>query len=281
MKKKLLVQPFLKWAGGKRQLLSELRKYIPIYDTYYEPFTGGGALLFDIQPRNAVINDINYQLYNCYNVIKNSVDELIEDLKKYNNNEEFYYLIRDLDRQEGYREYTSVQMASRIIYLNKTCYNGLFRVNSQGQFNVPFGKYKNPKIIDEPVLIAVNNYLTSNNVKILNEDFEQCVQTANKGDFIYFDPPYDPISDTSSFTGYSINGFGKAEQDRLKNVFVTLDKRGCKVLLSNSNTDFIKSLYKDYNIVTVSANRNINSVGTGRGKIDEVLVMNYDKTNKK
>lgn len=277
MTKNKLAQPFLKWAGGKRQLLPEIRKYIPKkINTYYEPFLGAGAVLFDIQPKKAVINDINTELINTYIAIRDHVDELINDLKKHMNEKEYFYAIRDLDRKEEFKKLSLVERASRIIYLNKTCFNGLFRVNSQGHFNVPFGKYKNPQIVNEIVLRAVHNYLNSNDITILNVDFEKAVENAKKGDFIYFDPPYDPVSDTSSFTGYSLYGFDKDDQIRLRDLFVELDKRGCKVLLSNSATDFIKDLYKDFHIEVVSANRNINANASRRGKIDEVLVMNYE-----
>lgn len=271
-----LAQPFLKWAGGKRQLLPEIRKYIPgKMRTYYEPFIGAGAVLFDIQPKKAIINDVNIELVNLYQVIKDHVDELIEDLKKHRNNSEYFYHIRDLDRTEQYQELTPIERASRVIYLNKTCFNGLFRVNSQGQFNVPFGKYKNPNIVNEIVLRAVHHYLHSNHITILHQDFEEVLETAKKGDFVYLDPPYDPVSDTSSFTGYSLDGFSKDDQRRLNYTFVELDKRGCNVLLSNSATDFIKDLYEGFHFEVVSASRNINSNASGRGKIDEVLVRNY------
>lgn len=277
MAKNKVVQPFLKWAGGKRQLLPEIRKYIPKrINTYYEPFIGAGAVLFDLQKKKAVINDVNSELVNTYNVIKNNIDELIEDLQKHENEQDYFYEIRDLDRKPEYNDLTEIERASRLIYLNKTCFNGLFRVNSQGQFNVPFGKYKNPNIVNEIVLRAVHQYLVNNEVEILNGDFAQAVTNAKKGDFVYFDPPYDPVSDTSSFTGYALNGFGKEEQERLRDLFVDLDKRGCKVLLSNSATDFIKDLYKDFHIEIVGASRSINSVSSKRGKIDEVLVMNYE-----
>ncbi|PAC34309.1 DNA methyltransferase [Caldifermentibacillus hisashii] len=282
MTKSRVIQPFLKWAGGKRQLLPEIRKYIPKrMGTYYEPFLGGGAVLFDLQPKKAVINDINSELINTYLVIKNNVDELIEDLRKHENTSDYYYKIRDLDRDKNrFSKLSDVEKASRLIYLNKTCFNGLFRVNSQGQFNVPFGRYKNPNIVNEFVLRAVSHYLNNNEVKILNGDFADAVSSAKKGDFVYFDSPYDPVSETASFTGYTLGGFNKDEQIRLRDLFVDLDKRGCKVLLSNSATDFIKDLYKDYHIEIVSATRNINSIATKRGKIDEVLVMNYEQNFK-
>lgn len=276
-KNKLLLSPFLKWAGGKRQLLPEIRKYIPKkYNTYYEPFVGAGAVLFDLQPNKVVINDINSELINTYKVIQNNIDDLIVELRKHKNDPDHFYKIRDLDRSEDFEKLTSIEKSSRLIYLNKTCFNGLFRVNSQGQFNVPFGKYKNPQIVNEAVLRAVHNYLNTANVTILNEDFEKALSKAKKGDFIYIDPPYDPLSNTSSFTGYNLDGFNRDDQERLRDVFEELDKRGCKVLLSNSATDFIKDLYKDYHIEIVSASRNINSIASKRGKIDEVLVMNYE-----
>ncbi len=282
MKKNKLLQPFLKWAGGKRQLLPIIRKYIPQkYGTYYEPFIGAGAVLFDIQPTVGMINDSNTELINCYKVIRDSIDELVLDLRQYKNEKEYYYAIRDLDRDANFKRLDPIRRASRIIYLNKTCFNGLFRVNSAGQFNVPFGSYNNPKILDEIVLKAVHHYLATKNIQIMNVDFEQSVKDAKKGDFIYFDPPYDPVSDTSSFTGYDVNGFGKNEQKRLRDVYKKLSDKGCFVLLSNSATDFILDLYKDFSIITVAASRNINSIATGRGKIDEVLVMNYDCFNKK
>ncbi len=275
--KNLLVKPFVKWAGGKRQLISTLKEHLPKdYNTYYEPFIGGGALLFELQPETGVINDRNIELINCYRVIKNSVEELIEDLKKHKNTEEYYYRMRGWDRKKSYKTKTPIEKASRIIYLNKTCYNGLFRVNSQAQFNVPFGRYKNPNILDQEVLRGVSKYFNNNHVQILRSDFSQAVETAEKGDFIYFDPPYDPVSDTASFTGYAMNGFNRDEQERLKATVDELNQRGCKVLLSNSYTDFIVDLYKDYKRVKISALRAINSNARKRGKVDEILVKNYE-----
>ena len=275
-----LVKPFVKWAGGKRQLVPTiLANHLPKnynLQTYYEPFIGGGALLFSLQPKKAVINDSNAELINCYKIIKNSLDELIEDLKNHKNNEYYYYDIRDWDREKNFKSKTEVQRASRIIFLNKTCYNGLFRVNSQGQFNVPFGKYKNPNILDIAVLKAVNKYLNENQVRILNSDFQEAVKDAKGGDFIYLDPPYDPVSETASFTGYDVNGFNKQEQRRLKEVFDDLNSRGCHILLSNACTEFIEDLYKDYPHTKISAIRAINCNGKKRGKVDEILVKNYE-----
>jgi DNA adenine methylase len=281
MKKKALIKPFLKWAGGKRQLLDSLIENMPSKLSknycYYEPFLGGGALFFEIQPQNAVISDSNLELINCYQVIRDEVEILIEDLKKHFNNEDYYYKIRDWDRQDDFKNKSSVERCSRIIFLNKTCYNGLFRVNSQGQFNVPFGRYKNPNFLEEGVLRGISQYLNSANIKIIKLDFEEAVKSAKKGDFVYFDPPYDPISNTASFTGYDMHKFDQSQQERLKQVCDKLTSIGCKVLLSNSDTTFIRKLYQDkYKIVSVYANRAINSNPSCRGKITELLIKNYE-----
>jgi DNA adenine methylase len=282
LKRNPLVQPFLKWAGGKRQLLSEIRKYIPNkFNNYFEPFIGGGAVLFDLQPKNAFVNDANGELINLYNVIKTSPDKLIKAAREHRNTEEYFYQLRSQDRDKSFTKLSAVERASRIIFLNKTCYNGLFRVNSQGQFNVPFGNYANPVIVDEVVIRAVSRYLGEAQIELTNCDFEDAVASAKKGDFVYLDPPYDPISDTSSFTGYSLGNFGKNEQQRLKDACDDLTRRKCKVIQSNSATDFIRELYSDtsrYTLIEVEANRNINSVAGGRGKISELLILNNHAT---
>ena len=240
---------------------------------------GGGALLFELQPKQAIVNDSNRELINCYRVIKDNVEELIEVLKvhKARNSKEYYDNLREMDRLNSYNKLSPIEKAARIIYLNKTCYNGLFRVNSKGYFNVPFGRYKNPNILDEAVLRGVNNYFNQNIITFLNIDFAEAVKEANKGDFIYFDPPYDPVSNTASFTGYDINRFNQNEQKRLKKVVDELTEKECYVMLSNSATDFILDLYKDYQKTTkiVSATRSINSNALKRGKINEILVLNY------
>ncbi len=273
-----LVLPFVKWVGGKRQLLNEIEKHIPEqFSRYYEPFVGGGAVLFHVRPKNAIINDSNEELVNLYNVIKESPEELIEDLKKHKNEEKYFYEVRGIDREkEKYLELSNIQRASRIIFLNKTCYNGLFRVNSSGEFNSPFGRYKNPNIVNDVTIKAVGNYLSKNDIQILNTDYEKSLSKIRKGAFVYFDPPYDPISDSSSFTGYTKNGFDRTEQERLKKVCDKLNDKGVKFLLSNSSTEFIRDLYKDYNIFSIKAKRAINSKGNGRGETTEVLVKNYE-----
>ncbi|EJO7700311.1 adenine-specific dna methyltransferase [Carnobacterium maltaromaticum] len=276
-----LVKPFLKWAGGKRQLLPTIRDYYPEeFNKYLEPFVGAGAVFMDLQHKNVVINDFNEELINAYVSIRDDVEGLIEFLKKHeiNNSKEYFYEVREYDRNGTVGKMGATERASRLIYLNKTCFNGLFRVNSSGEFNVPFGNYKNPNIADETTLRAVSKYLNKNNVSIINGDYKEAVKKARKGDFLYFDPPYAPItSDRQSFVGYTLNGFGEKEQEELRDVFVKLDKMGCYVMLSNSSVPLIHELYNDYKDTTVvlGATRMINSNASKRGKVDEVLVMNY------
>lgn len=283
MAKNKLVMPVVKWVGGKRQLIDEIKVRVPKkYNTYFEPFFGGGAVLFALQPKKAVINDLNGDLIKTYIVIKDSPEDLIKNLSIHENTSEYFYKIRNEDLNPVvFNQKSDLEIASRLIYLNKTCFNGLFRVNSSGHFNTPFGNYKNPNIVNEPVIKAVSNYFNENEIEILNGDFYDACASAKKGDFVYLDPPYDPISDTSSFTGYNAGGFDKDEQIRLRNLCVELDKKGVKFLLSNSATLFIKELYdSEYfeNKITidiVKAKRNINSDGNKRGEIDEVLIRNY------
>jgi len=270
-----LPHPFLKWAGGKRQLILQMKKYFPKnFNKYIEPFVGGGAVLFYLKPKFSVIIDINKELINCYKIIKNNVKELIELLKTHKNEKNYYYKIRALDRdKEKFNKLSNVEKASRLIYLNRCCYNGLYRVNSNGQFNVPFGKYKKPNFCNEENLLTVSK--TLENVKIVNGSFEICLDYAEKGDFIYFDPPYHPISKTSSFTSYTKENFGKNSQQMLFNFFKKLDERGCKLMLSNSYNEYIQNLYKDYKIITLGARRAINCNAEKRGNINVLLILNY------
>ena len=276
--KNKLIAPVVKWVGGKRQLLDQIIPLLPKkFANYCEPFFGGGAVLFSIQPHKAIINDINAELIIVYEVIRDHVDDLICSLKKYENTQDYFYKIRDIDRDKcAYQSMTSVEKASRLIYLNKTCYNGLFRVNQAGEFNSPFGHYKNPNIVNEPVLRAVSKYFNNNDITILNEDFSKTLGRLSKDTFVYLDPPYDPVSDTSSFTGYNKGGFDKNEQIRLKECCDELTERKIKFMLSNSATNYIKDLYRDYSISIVRAKRIINADANKRGEIDEVIIRNYE-----
>lgn len=280
-KKNVLISPILKWVGGKRQLLKEIKGLIPKQiTTYVEPFIGGGALFFDLQPNKAIINDYNEELINVYRVVKEEPEKLLIILEEHHklNSEDYFYKIRALDRNDNYKDMSYIEKAARIIYLNKTCYNGLFRVNQAGQFNTPYGKYKNPNIINRPTILAMSKYFNEmKSLKIISGDYANTLKGLKKGSFVYFDPPYLPISSSSSFTGYTDQGFGYDEQVRLKTECDKLNKRGIRFMLSNSDHPLIRELYKEYTIITVRANRAINSNVNKRGEINEVLVINYEK----
>lgn len=273
----LLLGPMLKWVGGKRQLLSEI---VPMIDskcsTYVEPFVGGGAVLFNMQPKKAIINDYNQELINVYKTVRDNLDDLLVELKVHEekNSVDYYYEIRALDREDSFKKMSDVEKAARIIYLNKTCYNGLYRVNSSGQFNSPYGRYKNPNIVNETVLRAICKYFNSNEIEILNGDYREALKNLEKASFVYLDPPYMPISSSSSFTGYTEGGFGYNGQVELKKECDKLTEQGIRFLQSNSDCEEIRELYKDYKIKTVKAKRNINSVAKKRGEINEVLISN-------
>lgn len=274
------VKPVLKWVGGKRQLID---KIIPLIDInnkiYVEPFVGGGAILFELQPERAIINDYNEELMNVYKVIKENPKQLLNQLSthKKNNSESYFYKIRSLDRSADYNKLNNVEKAARIIYLNKTCYNGLYRVNSSGQFNSPFGRYKNPNIINEITINAVSEYFNKNDVDILTGDYRKVLEEVDSNHFVYLDPPYMPISFSSSFTGYTDNGFGLNEQIILRDECVKLHKKGVKFIQSNSCSEKIYELYsgiEGFTILTVNATRAINSKADKRGSIEEVLITN-------
>lgn len=277
MSRNLLLSPMLKWVGGKRQLLSEI---VPMIDdrcsTYVEPFIGGGAVFFYMQPKKAIINDYNQELINVYKMVRDNLDELIDKLKIHeaNNSSDYYYEIRALDREVSFNKMSEVEKAARIIYLNKTCYNGLYRVNSAGQFNSPYGKYKNPNIVNEAVLKAISKYLNSNEIEIRNGDYKEVLKDLKQDSFVYLDPPYMPISSSSSFTGYTEGGFGYTSQVELKTECDKLTQQGIRFVQSNSDCEIIRELYKDYKIKTVKAKRSINSIGKKRGEINEVLIYN-------
>jgi DNA adenine methylase len=267
-------RPFLKWAGGKRQLLPQIVKYVPEhYETYIEPVAGGGAMFFYLKPRKAILIDNNRELMNVYDVIKNNVKDLIASLKKHVYEENYYYKMRNVDRNPSeFAKWSSIERASRTICLNRICFNGLYRVNKKGEFNVPFGRYVNPLICDEENLHVVHD--TLQNVELVTDSFERCLDFARENDFIYLDPPYVPLSSTSNFTSYTSECFDNHYQEKLKDVFLALNDRKCKLVLSNSYCDFILDLYKGFKIMTIMANRAINSKIEKRGKIKEVLIMN-------
>ena len=266
--------PIVKWVGGKRQLMFELLKNMPkSYNRYFEPFIGGGALFFELQPENAYISDMNEELINLYSVVRDNVYELISDLNKHEISKEYFLEIRNLDRTAEYKNLSNVQHASRFIYLNRTCFNGLYRVNSQGQFNVPFGNYKNPRIVDENNLLNCSELLKNTEIKCV--DFSEILTKVKKGDFVYFDPPYVPLNVTSSFTSYTKDGFDMDMQFKLREVCDELDSMGVMFMLSNSDTKFVNELYSNYEIKKVFASRAVNANAEGRGKITEVLVRNY------
>jgi DNA adenine methylase len=271
------VPSLIKWAGGKKQLLEQFKKFFPKQiKRYFEPFVGGGTIaiyLLKTHPEieKIYLSDINEELVLTYNIVKTNIDELIALLKEYKlkHSKEFYYQIR----AEDVTKLTPIKIVARFIYLNRTCFNGLYRVNSKGQFNVPIGSYKNPAICNEEDLREISKLLQKDDITV--NEFYNAVKEAKKGDFIYFDPPYYPLKKGKSFTRYTKGNVLEKEQEKLAETFKQLDKRGCKVMLSNSDTKFIKKLYKGYNLHFVQATRMINCDATKRGKINEVVITNY------
>jgi DNA adenine methylase len=272
----------VKWVGGKRQLLKQFRDmglyppehFDPIKNAYFEPFLGGGAVFFDLLPRRAHLSDMNAELVTTYNIIKDDVEKLIKSLKKHQHDKEYFLKIR----AQKLDKLSPLQIASRFIFLNRMCFNGMYRVNSRGEFNVPFGSYTNPQICDAKNLRKVWKALQG--VEITHQDYKTAIKKAKKGDFVYFDPPYHPLTSTASFTAYTKENFGEKDQRELRDTVLDLHKRGCYVMLSNSNANFINKIYgelKNHGIRVhkVEASRAINSDATGRGKIKEVLITNY------
>lgn len=264
-------RPFLKWAGGKGKLITQYNHYLPNgFDTYYEPFLGGGAIFFYLQPPSSILMDINPELVNVYCCIRDRVDHVIEllEIHQRQHSHDYYYQMR------ASAGATDLEKAARIIYLNRTCFNGLYRENSKGQFNVPMGRYKNPTICDVELLRATSAALRSTRIEL--SSFEAVLQDANSSqDFVYLDPPYHPISATSKFTSYNRYAFTESDQIQLRDTFVTLVERGVNVMLSNSDCPFVRDLYQDFTIYTIVASRAINSNAEKRGKITEVLVTSY------
>ena len=271
--------PFVKWAGGKTSLLSHLLPHVPLNLTnYYEPFLGGGALFMRICERkkrfNGHLSDTNGELITSYRVIKESPEELIRLLSRFQMEYESafdksaYFYAHRRARPTG-----QVELAARLIFLNKTCYNGLYRVNSKGEFNVPFGRYKNPKILNSDNIRAVSQVLENTKAQLRTIDYQDAIASCRKADFVYLDPPYQPPSETSNFTDYTPGGFSEKDQEELAEEFGKLVDRGCTVLLSNSDTALIRQLYHDFETKKVTANRPINSVGTGRKGYKELIVL--------
>ncbi len=273
--------PFLKWAGGKTQLLPRLSTLVPeSFVKYFEPFLGGGALFFWLRSVHggfpASLLDLNADLVECYQAVRDRTGGLVRALKRHKraHSREYFYEVRGIDTSE----LSAVERAARLIYLNKTCYNGLYRVNSQGRFNVPMGSYKNPAILEREVLLKASLALDAVDVQV--GDFSDIADVAGAGDFVYLDPPYYPISRTSSFTSYVVGPagrleFGAGEHQRLAEFFRYLDQKGCKVLLSNSDSDYVARLYRRYRVEKVEARRSINSNGSGRAAITELVIRNY------
>lgn len=271
-------KPFVKWAGGKRQLLPTLTELLPKepISVYCEPFLGGGAMLFHLQPKIAFVNYLNTELINAYVVIKDKVDELIETLQTYENTKEFFYEIRSLDRDiQMLNSLTDVQRAARFIFLNRTCFNGLYRVNRQGQFNVPFGNYPAPNIVNADVLYAVRDYLNRAEIHFMSGDFEYILENLPSGSFVYFDPPYLPDIEKDSFTAYNSKCFALVDHIRLHWWCWELTNRGIKFMQSNAYTSTIANMYQYYDITLVQARRSINCNGSGRGAVSEVVIRNY------
>ena len=263
-------RPFLKWAGGKAQLLDQLRPLFPgRFENYFEPFVGGGAVFFGVRPEVATLSDVNGELVNTYEIVRDRPDALITALKRHRYEKEYFYRVRD----QKPAELSPVERAARMIFLNKTAFNGLYRVNSRGQFNVPFGRHRQPQFCDEDNLKACS--LALEHVRFDNVDFEMVLGDARRGDFVYFDPPYVPVSDTAYFTSYIPGGFSWADQQRLAGVVSRLAARGVKVMLSNSDVPALRDLYGNFRIETVTATRRINSRVDGRGSLSEIVVLTY------
>jgi len=274
-------KPFVKWAGGKRQLLAELEKNFPKqFGTYFEPFLGGGAVLFDLLAKKpnlkCSVSDLNSDLVLAYVTIRDKLGRLIESLENHSKNyhkdsTEYYY---DVRKQEPKSQ---IEKVSRLLFLNKTCFNGLYRVNSKGKFNVPLGRYTNPNIVNRENLIIASKFLQSERIKISCRDFESILKDAKKGNFVYFDPPYQPVSDTANFTSYTHRDFTEDDLQRLADLANQLNSKGVHVLLSNSNTKIVKKIFssKKWKVKEIAVNRAINSNSQKRTGHKEVLIKNY------
>lgn len=266
--------PFLKWAGGKKALIEQYTPYFPEeYDRYFEPFVGGGAVFFNLRPWDAVLSDVNPRLIDCYTAIRDEPAALMELLERHRSShcKEYYYACRE--RMNKPRGLSGLQRAALMIYLNKTCFNGLYRENRKGEFNVPIGSYKNPSVYTVENLISVSLQLQG--VELKTAGFKHVLDSAEPGDLVYFDPPYVPISDTASFTSYAKGGFDVELQQELAKTFAELAHRGCYVMLSNSDCPLVRELYRGWRIVEIDAPRRISARKGGRANVTEVLVMGW------
>lgn len=277
----LAPKPFVKWAGGKRQLLPILTEYIPKkFDSYFEPFLGGGAVLFYLISENpkhkCFASDLNSDLILSYVTIRDRVEELIVALEDHSKNyfenpKQYYYKVRESNSKN------QIEKVARLIFLNKTCFNGLYRVNGKGEFNVPIGRYSNPNIVNKENLLAISHAIQSKDISIKCQDFTKALETAHENDFVYLDPPYQPVSHTANFTSYTNDSFCYNDQERLFAQFEKLDSKGCKVMLSNSKSNEVLDLYSYYsnNIIEINSNRFINSNSKRRTGHYDILIKNY------
>jgi len=270
-------KPFIKWVGWKRQLIAQFGELFPKdFNNYHEPFLWGWAVFFNLQKNRSFLSDVNEELINTYQVIKKEPQKLIKFLETLTYNKETFLEIRAWDRQENWQEkYSSVQRAGRFIYLNRTCFNGLYRVNSKWQFNVPFWKYKNPDFIQKENILNTSRLLNETEAQIKLQSFEKVLENANPWDFVYFDPPYDVLTDSANFTSYDKSWFGRDMQKKLAEVCKKLDQKWVKFMLSNHNTPFIREIYSWFKFDIVKARRNVNSKASGRWEIEEIVVRNY------
>lgn len=272
LSQRVAVRPIIKWAGGKRHLMPVLSRFFPsqpLSGHYFEPFIGGAAVFLRLQHPHATLSDTNADLIGMYAVVRDQVEELIAALRPHVNDRDHFYHVRAQDPTT----LTPVERAARLIYLNKTCYNGLYRVNRSGKFNVPFGRYSNPAICDAKNLRAASAVLQ--HAELVLGDYETILGAARPGDFIYFDPPYHPVSTTANFTAYTNVRFGEKEQTRLAHTFARLHETGCYVMQSNSDTPLIRDLYARFRTTTIQASRSINSKASRRGPVTELVIVNY------
>lgn len=270
-------KPFIKWVWWKRQLIKQFDKLFPSeFNNYFEPFLWGWAVFFNLQKKKSYLSDVNEELINLYNTIKNNPKELIEFLESLDYSKEVFLELRAWDRtQWGLSNYSEIQRAGRFIYLNRTCFNGLYRVNSKGQFNVPFANSKNPDYVQKENIINASKLLNKTKAEIKLQGFEKVLTKAKAWDFVYFDPPYDVLTESANFTSYNESGFGRDMQEKLRDTCVKLHKKWVKFMLSNHNTPFIREIFDGFRFEIVKARRNINSKGNWRGAIEEIVVMNY------